>query len=422
VARLHPELGSGAYYAYATTTTTPKYASYPFEGHFPGDQAVGQTPTHVPPIEVYFGWFATADLCSGTSSYEDYEVLPLQDNQYNVVQWQWYPDSGFPMLGYMPDGVPGHLGADGFMNTYRTMYTFHDLLGRYGFNHESGTVARITVRGTCTANGAKFQRGSWSNHTPEYSVVTCQQSADATRSPSAALDIVAHEWGHGIVDDEIALGTTGQQGELHEGFADVFGHMVEHYVDTVSLGWLDPGRTVDWHFGEDRDWCGDTGCTEAYSRSAGDYQPTRWSWHASEQLNEIHRDGNRLAVAYRLLAEGGQNPACSGLSWDPSCDGLSVSGVGFEKASKILYRALTYGSSTLVWADLPWLAYAAANHMYLDCDPSPGCQNPQPAGCGSASSGPAEMPAAADAFQAIGYDLEMPQNAWLYVCTPCDCD
>ena len=112
----------------------------------------------------------------------------------------------------------------------------------------------------------------------------------------------------------------------------------------------------------------------------------------------------------------------SGLSWDPSCDGLSVSGVGFEKASKILYRAMTYGSSTLEWEDLPWLAYAAANHMYLDCDPPPGCQNPQPAGCGSVSSGPAEMAAAADAFQAIGYDLEMPQNAWLYVCTPCDCD
>lgn len=428
-ARLYPELPQAACSSgcdwYATSTRNPKYLSYPYEAHFPGDAAVGQPSTHVPPIEVYFGWWTTADLCPATvGQKEAYEVLPLQANKSAVVEYKEYPDpdSEFPMLGYMDDGVPGHLAADAMMNTYRTMYMFHEHLDRYGFNGEGGTVARVTVRALCPANQARFYRGVWNTHSPEYSVALCQQDANALRSPSAALDIVAHEWGHGVVDDELALGTQYEAGEINEGFADVYGHMAEHYADTLSGGWLDPGRPVDWHFGEDRGWCNDTGCTEAYSRSAEDYQPSRWSWHASENLGEVHRNGNRLAVAFRLLAEGGQNPACNGLTWDPPCSGLAVTGLGFDKASKIMHRAMTYGSSTLVWEDLPWLAYAAANHMYLDCDPPYGCQNPQPPTCGSATSGPAEMAAAVDAFRAIGYDLVVPGGSWLYVCAACECD
>lgn len=51
-----------------------------------------------------------------------------------------------------------------------------------------------------------------------------------------ALDIIAHEAGHAVLESEITMGFDGQEGALHESFGDVLGSL------------LDPD---DWQIGED---------------------------------------------------------------------------------------------------------------------------------------------------------------------------
>lgn len=52
----------------------------------------------------------------------------------------------------------------------------------------------------------------------------------------AAIDIVAHEAGHAILESEIEMGFEGQEGALHESFGDVIGSLLD---------------TDDWMIGED---------------------------------------------------------------------------------------------------------------------------------------------------------------------------
>jgi Zn-dependent metalloprotease len=60
-----------------------------------------------------------------------------------------------------------------------------------------------------------------------------------------SLDVIAHELGHGVVEDEGALEYHGQSGALNEHFADVAGSMVKQY----TLG--QTADEADWLIGAD---------------------------------------------------------------------------------------------------------------------------------------------------------------------------
>ncbi|MCW2956728.1 MAG: flagellar biosynthesis protein FlgM [Thermoleophilia bacterium] len=51
-----------------------------------------------------------------------------------------------------------------------------------------------------------------------------------------ALDLLAHEIGHAVLESEVKMGFNGQEGALHESFGDVIGSLLD---------------TDDWKFGED---------------------------------------------------------------------------------------------------------------------------------------------------------------------------
>ncbi len=50
-----------------------------------------------------------------------------------------------------------------------------------------------------------------------------------------SIETVAHEYTHAIVADETNLGTTGIQGSIHEGYADIFGELLEGSDDWIAL-------------------------------------------------------------------------------------------------------------------------------------------------------------------------------------------
>ncbi|MCE7063397.1 M4 family metallopeptidase [Dyadobacter sp. CY343] len=51
-----------------------------------------------------------------------------------------------------------------------------------------------------------------------------------TFTPVASVDVVAHEYGHGITDFQIGWGNTGDQGSFNEGLSDVWGAIMQHRI------------------------------------------------------------------------------------------------------------------------------------------------------------------------------------------------
>ena len=51
-----------------------------------------------------------------------------------------------------------------------------------------------------------------------------------TWGPVTSLDIVGHEFTHGVIEYSAGLGTSGESGALNESFSDIFGNVIERRV------------------------------------------------------------------------------------------------------------------------------------------------------------------------------------------------
>lgn len=170
---------------------------------------------------------------------------------------------------------------------------------------------------------------------------------------ASALDLVGHEYAHGITENSSGLlyycDADAQPGALDEAFSDILGTAVEFY-------WQDPGQgfdKADWLFGEDIDppYSGNPYYSaNGYIRNLANPNADSWEYqgvsypypcHLSQcrifqnpdsDSGGVHFNSTLYAHAFYLLAAGGTN----------IISGVSVSAIGVETAMKIFYRAWTY--------------------------------------------------------------------------------
>lgn len=350
--------------------------------------------TSIPGIELYFSlpsWEAgfSRYMCPNTW----YGMVPLKTVGGTVTYDDWTVEAA----------IPGRAAADAIHFTYQTMYTLKSNLGRFSYDGQ-GATARVVIndRSDGSDNAQFHPEVSWCGGDLCAPVNSVGVSPKGSRpyTFAASLDVIAHEWGHGVVHtsanwdygDEIG-------GQLHEGFADVIGYATEWYRQPAGSGC----EKAEWKMGEDNGtpfrWV---------HQDDGEWNPVteqgRHSFHKQDPPGtpeKPHYRGNMLGVAYRLLEDGGQNPVCSRLPGLSGCD-VSVQAQGLAKSSKILFRVLTvYATSGTTWEDLGGLAGLSAFDLFSKC-----------AICVDAA---AEQQAASDAFTAIGY----PGGEVLGTCPSC---
>ena len=165
----------------------------------------------------------------------------------------------------------------------------------------------------------------------------------ATILPLVALDVAGHEMSHGVTSRSAELLYSGDAGGLNEATSDIFGTMVEYYIDNPN----DPG---DYVIGE-----------KLFKNNADMSKAIRWMFKPS--LDGASYDCYESAVSsddphyssgvgnhfYYLLAEGAVVPEGFGAgTWanlstsDMVCNGnTSLAGIGRDKAERIWYVALT---------------------------------------------------------------------------------
>jgi len=155
---------------------------------------------------------------------------------------------------------------------------------------------------------------------------------------AATIDVVAHEYSHGVTQHEANLEYKFESGALNESFSDIMGAAVEHYFQPRGIGFL----KADWYIGEDaKPNFNVQGCRNLENPNSNWQSPFGPDpCHLAQQLfvplsvdfGGVHLNMTIFSHAYYLLAEGGTNKV----------SGKSVAGIGIEKATQIFYRAWVY--------------------------------------------------------------------------------
>jgi len=183
------------------------------------------------------------------------------------------------------------------------------------------------------------------------------------RNPSGqwvgSLDIVAHEFGHGI-DDHTPGGLS--QTNTSEFIADVFGAATEWFDNQPA-----PYDVRDFLVGEEVNLSG-SGEIRNMSNPALEGDPACWSPAVDDTIDFNGDTGTQVHAAagpgdhWFYLAAMGTNPA--GFPVSPTCNGTSFKGIGMRKATKILYTAMLMKTSASSYAKYRLWTLLASRFLY----------------------------------------------------------
>ncbi|MBU8882178.1 M4 family metallopeptidase [Kaistella sp. DKR-2] len=184
----------------------------------------------------------------------------------------------------------------------------------------------------------------------------------STFAPLTSLDVTAHELGHGICEYSANLVYSRESGALNEGLSDIWGSVVENAFAPTKQNFL---------IGEDI-----TKTAPGYLRSMSNpksglsaqpdtYLGTNWKAATSSctptNNNDqcgVHYNSGVLNHFFYILTQGKTGTNDKGNSY-------SVTGIGFDKSAKIIYRMETsYLSSTSTYASVLTYAIQSAKDLY----------------------------------------------------------
>ncbi len=170
----------------------------------------------------------------------------------------------------------------------------------------------------------------------------------------ASADVVGHELGHGI-DDNTPGGISGNG--TQEFIADTFGASTEWFANN-------PNDPPDYQVGEEVNLVGTGPIRYMYNPSlAGDSN----CYSSSTPTSEVHAAAGPGNHWFYLVAQGTSGGG-SGQPVSPTCNNSTVTGLGIESATKIIYNAMllkTSGASYLKYRT--WTLQAAKNLFPSDC-------------------------------------------------------
>lgn len=147
---------------------------------------------------------------------------------------------------------------------------------------------------------------------------------DGTSNPWVSIDVVSHEFTHGVTRNSSNLIYSGESGALNESFSDIFGKAVEVFAVPETFSW----RLNDL-IGEPIRNMADPNEFDDPDTYKGNL------WHmASSDNGGVHTNSGVQNYWFHLLVEGGTGINDHG-------EPFEVQGMGWDTAAAIAYRNLT---------------------------------------------------------------------------------
>ena len=185
------------------------------------------------------------------------------------------------------------------------------------------------------------------------SVFTFGDGSDVYFDALAALDVSAHEHGHGVCSYTANLTYSFESGALNEAFSDIWGACLEAYAAPEKMVWV-MGEDIerrDGHIGlrvmSDPK---SEGLPDTY---LGDYWVSRGTDNGG-----VHTNNGPYCYWFYLVSDGGSGVNDNG-------DAYSVSGISIQKAEQIAYRTESvYMTASSQYADARILSTQSAVDLY----------------------------------------------------------
>lgn len=291
--------------------------------------------------------FRLKDNCTGTTlytrryTYPGKNVLDIRDGTNN---WASGGDDKI--------GATAHWSIERTHDFYRTRYGRNSWDGN---NSQLSTYINMNTDKTY-ANGDPFP---YAGFTGNSIVVTKKYNL---QNAKVFLDILGHEFTHGVTLTSAYLTYEGESGALNEGFSDIFGTMIEFYGETN----YSTGQSPNYTFGELADG---TGGYRNLANPKDHSNPDTYMgtyWKDPTNLNDgdqggVHTNSGLLGYWFYLVAEG--SSATDGIN--DNNNQYCVQGIGKDKVSDIAYRTLTtklYPSAN--YSNCMFLTIKSAEELY----------------------------------------------------------
>ncbi len=175
-------------------------------------------------------------------------------------------------------------------------------------------------------------------------------------NPLVSIDIVGHEFTHGVVQNTAGLVYSYESGALNESFADVFGYCVRFYADSANTNfYIGDLVTVPSYGAALRNMANpnEFGDPDTYNGT---------NWHTSSSDNGgVHTNSGVQNYWFYLLVNGASGTNDLG-------DAFNISSIGVTKAAKIAFRSLSlYLTSSSNYLDARSNSIQAATDLYGSC-------------------------------------------------------
>lgn len=241
-------------------------------------------------------------------------------------------------------------------NATRTFRYFRETFGRNSLNDKGGNI--ISFINVTEDDGSSMENAFWNGKAVFYG------NGGTYFSPLAgALDVAAHELGHGVISNTANLEYYGQSGAMNESYADIFGAMVDR---------------EDWLLGED--------VTKPATSPSGALRNMADPHNTGTSLSQPYWQPKTVTEMYLGSEDNGGVHINSGIG--NYAYYLYATAVTKEKAERVFYRALdNYLTSTSQFIDWRIAVIQAASDLY-----------------GSTSQ---EVTKAGEAFTAVGIQEEV---------------
>lgn len=236
-------------------------------------------------------------------------------------------------------GADVHFGAQSY---YDLLF---DLFNRNSINEE-GLVLRSYVH-----VGEDWANATWDGEVARFGDGSPGSGLDL---PVVSLDIVAHEFTHGLTDYTADLIYSYESGALNESFSDIFGLATNFYARPEEATWLIGKQSTENGLG---------------IRSASDpnfhgnpdtYKGDLW-FSGTGDSGGVHYNSGVQNHWFYLLSEGGEGMNDNG-------EAYAVEGLGWEKALAIAYRNLNvYLTSNSSFADAAYYGKQSAADLFGNC-------------------------------------------------------
>ncbi|MCJ8274988.1 MAG: M4 family metallopeptidase [Psychrosphaera sp.] len=236
-------------------------------------------------------------------------------------------------------GSSGERAYDGVSAVYNYYKNVH---GRDGLDNRGiRTVASVHT-------GNSWNNAAWYNNQLFFGDGDGYSFRDLTYS----FDVIAHEYTHGVIRNTADLIANGESGALNEAMADIFGVSAEAWHRSPII------PKLNWLIGEDTYTPNTTGDALRYMNNpTKDGKSRDWYPNLYTGSGGNHWNSGIANLAFALLVDGGSHPR--GLSTE------MVPAIGFDKAQKIFYRALTtYFTQATTFAQAREATISAAQALY----------------------------------------------------------